>query len=112
MSNVVISVVKHGTENTAALIRRFQKRVQGAGIIRKKKAARYHSRPASRTTKKHSALARIEKRAKLEELIKLGKAPEPTRRGGMRPRESSSTNAATQSSSGGAVAPATESAAS
>jgi ribosomal protein S21 len=78
---ITVSVVKHGTENSGALIRRFTKRVQGAGIIRKKKGERYFEREPSKAARKNRALNRITKREKMDEMIKLGKAPEPMRRG-------------------------------
>ena len=55
-----------------SLIRRFTKRVQGAGIVRRVKGDRYHERPASRNRRRTSALRRVEKREKNAELERLG----------------------------------------
>ena len=79
-----VSVVKHGTENSMSLIRRFSKRVLGAGIVRKVKNNRYHSRLQSKNRRRVSAVRRVEKRAKTAEQERLGlvqpKAPRGSRR--------------------------------
>lgn len=69
---VNVSVVKHGTENSMSLIRRFTKRMQGAGIVRKVKGMRYKLRDQSKNKRKMSALVRVEKHAKKREMEKLG----------------------------------------
>ena len=69
---VNVSVVKHGTENSMSLIRRFTKRMQGAGIVRKVKGMRYKLRAQSKNRRKTSALVRVEKHAKKTEMEKLG----------------------------------------
>ena len=71
-----VEVMKQGTESTTSLIRRFQKRVQGAGILQRSRKIRYHARPSSKFTKKKRALKLIERRAVYEELAQLGKLPE------------------------------------
>lgn len=71
--NVNIEVTKNANETTASLIRRFTKRVQGAGIIPKAKSLRYSARPVSKYTKKKMALKRLAKRREVERLKKLGK---------------------------------------
>jgi len=81
---VNVSVTKNGTENSMSLIRRFTKRVQGAGIVRKVKENRYRARIASKNRRKMSALVRVEKRAKLEEMQKLGLIEAKPVRGGRR----------------------------
>lgn len=67
-----VSVAKHGTENSAALIRRFQKRVQGAGIIRRVKGARYTERPQSKLRRKKLAVRKIARREEYAEKERLG----------------------------------------
>ena len=74
-----VSVAKHGTENSTALIRRFQKRVQGAGIIRRVKAARYTERPKSKLRRKKSAVRRITRREEYAEKDRLGLIKETPR---------------------------------
>lgn len=80
---VNVSVVKNGTENSMSLIRRFTKRMQGAGIVRKVKGMRYKLRSQSKNRRKTSALVRVEKHAKKTEMEKLGlleARPERSRR--------------------------------
>ncbi len=93
-----ITVVKSGNESTGALLRRFSKRVQGSGIVRKVKNNRYYQRALSPAARKARALKGIAKREIRDEQIKLGKISENERRGrpGMVRREtttSSSTEA-------------------
>ncbi len=74
MTNV--EVEKTGSESNANVIRRFTKRVQGAGILPRVRGLRYAERKASRYVKKKRTLKAIRERATREELIKLGKMPE------------------------------------
>lgn len=69
---VNVSVVRHGSESSMSLIRRFSKRVQGAGIVRRVKGVRYHGRSQSKNRRRTSALRRIEKREKNADLERLG----------------------------------------
>lgn len=78
---VNVSVEKHGTENSMSLIRRFTKRVQGAGIVRRVKGNRYKLRSQSKNRRKNSALVRVAKRAKTLEMEKLGLVQEKPLRG-------------------------------
>lgn len=66
-----VSVKKNGNETTPSLLRRFSKRVQGSGIVRKAKSIRYHLRTVSKNKRRTGALRRIarqEDRAKKERL--------------------------------------------
>lgn len=72
-----VQVEKNNNESSANVIRRFTKRVQGAGIIPKVRGERYYSRTKSRNVQRSSKLRRLEKRTVLDKLIRLGKAPEP-----------------------------------
>lgn len=74
MANVFVS--KTGTENTPSLMRRFTKRVQSAGLVRKVRGMRYFERTQSPTMRRKSALKLLEKRAHTEELAKQGKLVE------------------------------------
>jgi hypothetical protein len=67
-----VSVVKNGNESSMSLVRRFSKRVLGAGIVRKVKGTRYKLRDVSKNKRRASALRRVEKRAKIEEKERLG----------------------------------------
>lgn len=75
-----VTVTRHGTENATALIRRFQKRVQGAGIIRRVKSSRYTERLKSKTKRRVSALRRIERKEKMADMERMGLIKETPRR--------------------------------
>lgn len=88
-------VQKTGSENTLSMIRKFSRRVQGAGLVKTVRGRRYHSRDTSKIVKKKRALKLIKRRADFRKLVKEGKVAEPTPRG-HRPsssRESSSPQA-------------------
>jgi ribosomal protein S21 len=71
-----VQVDKNNNESSANVIRRFTKRVQGAGIIPKVRGGRYHSRTKSRNVQRTAKLKKLEKRAVYEKLVKLGKIQE------------------------------------
>ncbi len=78
-------VMKNEGESDVTLIRRFQKRVQGTGLIQGMRKRRYYSRSQSREVRRKHTLKVLERRENMRELIKLGKAVEPApRRGGRR----------------------------
>ncbi len=68
-----VEVTKNNNESSANVIRRFTKRVQGAGIIPKVRNNRYHSRNKSRNVQRTAKLKKLEKRDRYEKLVKLGK---------------------------------------
>lgn len=74
-----VAVDKNNNESSANVIRRFQKRVQGAGIIQKVRTGRYHTRIKSRNVQKFGRLKKLVKKETYEELLKLGKVQERTR---------------------------------
>ncbi|MDB5225000.1 MAG: seg [Candidatus Adlerbacteria bacterium] len=74
-------VVKNDGETTVNLIRRFSKRVQGAGLIQEMRGRRYYSRAKSPLVTRKRALKVIKKREEITELIKLGKIVERVGRG-------------------------------
>lgn len=76
-----VEVQRHGNENVLGLMRRFSRKVQGAGIIKHVRGLRYFSRKTSGTQVKKDALARMEKTALYHELIKQGREiPDKKRR--------------------------------
>jgi ribosomal protein S21 len=81
---VRVEVVKKRNETSMSLIRRFSRRAQGAGIVRMMRKKRYYDRPLSKNVEHKKKLVRLDKRAKFEEAVKLGKidlsAPRPRRR--------------------------------
>jgi ribosomal protein S21 len=73
MAKTVIEVKKNPNENNASVLRRFSRRIQESGIIRKVKSSRYNERKESKLKIKKSALKRRERRLEIEKLKKLGK---------------------------------------
>lgn len=71
-----VQVEKNGSESTANLIRRFTKRVQGAGIIPKVRKSRYHTREKSENVKQAKRLKTLKRKVVYEELLKMGKIAE------------------------------------
>ena len=75
-------VSKNENETAINLIRRFSKRVQGAGLIQHLRNRRYFSRPASSAVTRKRALKTIKRREEVRDLIKRGLMSEtPLRRG-------------------------------
>ena len=73
-------VQKNENETAVNLIRRFSKRVQGAGVIQRLRGRRYHSRQKSKEVRRKHTLKVLKRREEVHELIKLGKMLErPTR---------------------------------
>jgi ribosomal protein S21 len=76
--NVVVKSNK--TENGTTLLRRFNKRVQGAGVLSKAKSLKFRDRKVSDFVKKKNRLRSIAKRQKVEKMLKLGQAPKKKKR--------------------------------
>jgi ribosomal protein S21 len=76
-----VEVEKNNNESSANVIRRFTKRVQGAGIVPKVRGGRYYTRIKSRNVQRTSKLKKLEKREVYEKLVKLGKVQETKGRG-------------------------------
>ena len=68
-----VAVEKTGTENNMGLIRRFTRRVQESGIVKRVRGIRYSDRNRSHYVKKKKTLEVIIRRAEREHLLKLGK---------------------------------------
>lgn len=75
-----VAVEKTGTENNTGVLRRFTKRVQESGVLRRVRGIRYKDRNKSKYVVKKKTLKRLVKKEALQELIKLGKATEITRK--------------------------------
>jgi ribosomal protein S21 len=71
-----VQVVKNNNESSANVIRRFTKRVQGAGIVPKVRSGRYFTRIKSRNVQRMAKLKKLTKRETYEKLVKLGKVQE------------------------------------
>lgn len=78
MQNVAVD--KNQNENNTSIIRRFTKRVQEAGILRRVRGIRYAVRSKSDYVKKKNTLKVLRKKAKIEEYLKLGKPVELLKR--------------------------------
>ena len=74
-----IEVKKNNAENSASIIKRFTRRVQGSGILPKKRSLRYAVRQESPYTKKKKTLKKIRRKTEVLNLIKMGKMKEKTR---------------------------------
>ncbi len=75
-----VEVTKNNNENGTNLLRRFTKRVQESGVLRKVRSIRYRQREKTKLAKKRSALVVLGRRAEYEKLKKLGKLPEKKKR--------------------------------
>ena len=71
-----VEVTKNNNESSANVIRRFTKRVQGAGIIPKVRSGRYFTRIKSRNVQRFAKLKKLDKRVTYEKMVKLGKVQE------------------------------------
>lgn len=71
-----VEVEKNTNESSANVIRRFTKRVQGAGIVPKVRGGRYYSRIKSKNVQRTAKLKKLGKREAYEKLVKLGKVQE------------------------------------
>lgn len=70
---IVAEVSKAGTESNANLLRRFSKRVQSLGLVKKVRGGRFSARSKSELKKKMDALKRLKKQADYQRAWKLGK---------------------------------------
>ena len=73
-----VGVDKNNNESSANVIRRFQKRVKGAGIIRKVRDGRYRARIKSDNVQRFAKLKKLAKKEVYEKMLKLGKVQEKT----------------------------------
>ena len=73
MAKTVIEVKKNPNENNSSVLRRFSRKIQESGIIRKVKGSRYNLRKESKLKTKKRALKRMNRRKEIEKLRKLGK---------------------------------------
>ena len=75
-----VAVEKNQNENNTNIIRRFTKRVQESGILRRVRGIRYQARAKSDYVKKKNTLKVLKKRELIEEYQKLGKPLELLKR--------------------------------
>ena len=74
MLNVEVKA-KEG-ESTTNLLRRFSRKVNSSGIIRRKRSLKTRKRDVSKNVRKTQKVQALEKRAAVDRLIKLGKLPD------------------------------------
>ena len=68
-----VEVQRNGNENIGGLMRRFSRKMQSSGVIRRVRGLRYFKRNMSPAKKKKEALIRIEKTEKFLEMYKTGR---------------------------------------
>jgi ribosomal protein S21 len=73
---VNIEVTKNPNENNLSVLRRFQKRVQGAGVLPRVRSKRYSDREKSENVKRAKTLSYLKKKGVIDDLLKLGKMRE------------------------------------
>jgi hypothetical protein len=73
MTTTIIEVSKNQNENNMSLLRRFTRKVQESGSIRRVKSLRYNERKPSKLSLKTRAMNKIKRRIEVEHLKKMGK---------------------------------------
>jgi ribosomal protein S21 len=76
-----VEVEKNSNESSANVIRRFTKRMQGAGIVPKVRGGRYFTRIKSGNVRRTAKLKKLNKAEAYEKLVKLGVVQEHRGRG-------------------------------
>ncbi|MEK7091405.1 MAG: 30S ribosomal protein S21 [Patescibacteria group bacterium] len=68
-----IEVKRNNNETSSSVLRRFSRRVSGAGALKRVRNSQYAERAKSDLKQKKEALKRLTRRAEYEHLRKLGK---------------------------------------
>ena len=76
-----VEVTKGASENNLSVLRRFQKRVQGAGVLTRVRSRRYTERTKSENVRRAKTLSYLKKRDDTAEQVKLGKIQEVSKFG-------------------------------
>ena len=74
--SINVEINRNPNENTLSVLRRFTKKVQGAGILPRVRGIRYASRTLSPYKIKKKTLKSLARKAEVQQLIKLGKMTE------------------------------------
>lgn len=69
----MIEIKKSENESTINLIRRFTKKVQGSGILKRVRQRQFRNRPKSELRKKEEAIKKAKTKKRMDYLRKLGK---------------------------------------
>lgn len=67
-----VQVAKNPNENSGSVMRRFTKRVQGSGILRRARGLRYFTRSKSRNFQKMAKIESLKRGENYREQAKLG----------------------------------------
>jgi ribosomal protein S21 len=68
-----VEIERHGNENVGGLMRRFSRKMQSSGVIKRVRNLRYHKRKVSDAKRKKEALVRLERTEKYVEMFKEGR---------------------------------------
>jgi ribosomal protein S21 len=79
-TNTNVEIKKNANENAANVLRRFQKRVQEAGILPKVRSLRYNTRELSPLKVKKGKIIKLNGEKEYNRLKKLGKLVEKKKR--------------------------------
>ena len=79
-----VQVEKNQNESSANVIRRFTKRMQGAGVIPRVRKIRYYTRTKSENVRQTAKLKKLVKAEAYAKELKLGKVQEKPARGARR----------------------------
>lgn len=75
-----VQIEKNANESSANVLRRFQKRMQNSGIVRRLRDERYHQRQKSENVRQAARLKKLDKKEAYEKDYKLGKIVERKKR--------------------------------
>jgi ribosomal protein S21 len=75
-----VEVQRNNNESPVNVLKRFTKRVQGAGVLNRVRGLRYAKRSESPYVKKKRTLKTIRRRKERDTLIKMGKISETRER--------------------------------
>jgi ribosomal protein S21 len=71
-----VEIIRTGTENALSVLRKFTKRVQGAGILPRVRSIRYSERTLSHFKVKRAKINYLKRTTERAELLKSGKLVE------------------------------------
>ena len=70
-----VDIERKKNENSGALLKRFTKKVQEAGVLKRVRNRRWLEKKPSPYTKKVQKIKAINKKAVMDEMFKMGKNP-------------------------------------
>ncbi len=79
-----VEVSNSETENSLGLRKKFTRKVQGSGVLKRARSIRYKARQLSDFKKKKATLKSLAKKKEVDRLIKLGKIQDTRNRPGKR----------------------------